>query len=167
MNEPVLVLNVNFEPLNVCSTARAMGLLFLGKAETIQNGRGVIRTPSRVLERPSVIRLNYMVHRPHARVRLSKREIFRRDGYRCQYCGQSSAHLTLDHVLPRHRGGRYEWGNLVCACPSCNRRKGHHTPQEAGMKLRRLPTEPSATALYLFGPYLARNQEWSAYLEGW
>ncbi len=167
MNTPVLVLNANFEPLNVCSTARAMGLILVGKAEIVQNGRGVIRTPTRVYERPSVIRLQYMVHRPRPRVRLNKREIFRRDGYRCQYCGRVSAHLTLDHVVPKNRGGKYTWDNLVSACPQCNRRKGNRTPQEAGMKLRRLPTEPRATALYLYGHYLKRNKEWAKYLEGW
>jgi len=167
MNAPVLVLNANFEPLNVCDTARALGLLFLGKAEIICNGRGVIRTPSRAFERPSVIRLNYMIHRPHPRVRLSKREVFRRDGYRCQYCGRTSARLTLDHVLPKHQGGGYEWENLVSACPQCNRRKGHHTPQEAGMQLQSAPSEPPATALYLYGQYLKHNQEWEEYLAGW
>lgn len=167
MDAPVLVLNVNFEPLNVSNTARAIGLLVVGKAEIVQNGRGLIYTPVRAYERPSVIRLRYMVHRPHPRVRLSKREIFRRDGYRCQYCGQSSAYLTLDHVLPRYRGGTYEWENLVSACPQCNRRKGNRTPQEAGMRLIHLPTEPAPSALYLYGRYLARNQEWVRYLEGW
>ena len=167
MNLPVLVLNVNFEPLNVCSTARAMSLLVVGKAETLQNGRGVICTPSRTYERPSVIRLRYMVHRPHPHVRLCKREIFRRDGFRCQYCGRPSAHLTLDHVVSRYHGGAYAWDNLVSACPQCNRKKGHRAPQEVGMVLRSRPVEPPATASYLYGQYLKGNQEWTPYLEGW
>ena len=167
MNTPVLVLNVNYEPLNICSTARAMGLLVLGKAEIVQNGRGVVRTATHVYERPSVIRLGYMVHRPHPHVRLNKREIFRRDGYRCQYCGRPSAHLTLDHVLPKKNGGRYGWRNLVSACPQCNRHKGSRTPQEAGMKLYSLPKEPPATAMYLYGRYLRANQDWTEFLEGW
>lgn len=167
MNVPVLVLNANFEPLNICNTARALGLLFLGKAELVQNGRGVIRAASQTYERPSVIRLNYMVHRPRPRVRLSKREVFRRDGYRCQYCGCETSHLTLDHVTPKYHGGGYEWENLVSACPQCNRRKGHRTLQEAGMQLGRFPFEPSATALYLYGRYVDRNQDWVKYLDGW
>ena len=167
MKAPVLVLNANFEPLNVCSTARAIGLLFVGKAEILQNGRGLIRTTSRTYERPSVIRLQYMVQRPRPRVRLSKREIFRRDGYRCQYCGRSSSRMTLDHVIPKHRGGTHEWQNLVSACPPCNRYKGHRTPREAGMKLLHVPTEPAATALYVYGRYLTRNEEWVPYLQGW
>jgi 5-methylcytosine-specific restriction endonuclease McrA len=167
MDSPVLVLNVNFEPLNVCSTARAMGLLFTGKAEIVLDGRGVIRTARTIYERPSVIRLSYMVHRPRPQVRLNKREIFRRDGYRCQYCGRLSAHLTLDHVLPKTHGGPYEWENLVSACPQCNRQKGGRTPQEAGMHLRQVPREPPATATYLYGRYLKENQPWEEYLEGW
>jgi 5-methylcytosine-specific restriction endonuclease McrA len=167
MNAPVLVLNANFEPLSVCSTARAMGLLFVGKAEVLHNGRGIIRTQTREYERPSVIRLQYMVHRPHPHVRLSKREVFRRDGYRCQYCGSSSSHLTLDHVVPKHRGGAYEWANLVSACPQCNRHKGHRTPVEAGMRLVHMPAEPPATANYLYAQYLEGNQEWERYLTGW
>jgi 5-methylcytosine-specific restriction endonuclease McrA len=167
MDAPVLVLNVNYEPLNVCNTARAMKLLVVGKAELLQNGRGVIRTARRTYERPSVIRLRYMIHRPHPRVRLCKREIFRRDGHRCQYCGRRSSHLTLDHVFPRYKGGGYSWENLVSACPQCNRHKGHRTLREAGMSLRTKPAEPSATALYLYGAYLDGNQEWRPYLQGW
>jgi 5-methylcytosine-specific restriction endonuclease McrA len=167
MDAPVLVLNVNYEPLNVCNTARAMGLLVIGKAELVQNGRGVIRTASRTYERPSVIRLRYMIHRPRPHVRLCKREIFRRDGYRCQYCGRSTSHLTLDHVHPRYRGGGYSWDNLVSACPQCNRRKGHRTLHESGMTLHSRPQEPAATALYLYAAYLDRNQEWKEYLAGW
>jgi 5-methylcytosine-specific restriction endonuclease McrA len=164
---PVLVLNITFEPINVCSTARAMGLLTVGKAEIVQNGRGVIRTPTRTYERPSVIRLQYMVHRPYPHVRLNKREVFRRDGHRCQYCGQVSARLTLDHVVPKKHGGSYEWNNLVSACPQCNRYKGSRTPQEAGMRLMSMPVEPPATAMYLYGRYLKQNRAWARYLQGW
>jgi 5-methylcytosine-specific restriction endonuclease McrA len=167
IDAPVLVLNANFEPLNICRTARAVGLLVMGKAEIVQNSRGVIRTPTHTYERPSVIRLQYMVHRPYPHVRLSKREIFRRDGYRCQYCGHYSPHLTLDHVVPRRQGGRYGWENLVSACPQCNRRKGDRTLEEVGMHLRHPPQEPPATAMYLYGRYLEENEEWVPYLEGW
>ncbi|MGD8750710.1 MAG: HNH endonuclease, partial [Anaerolineales bacterium] len=86
--EPVLVLNANFAPLNVCTTRRAMGLIFMGKADLVMNGRGVIKTVSRTYRRPSVIRLGRMVKRPRPRVRLTKREVFRRDGFACQYCGK-------------------------------------------------------------------------------
>ncbi len=167
MNEPVLVLNRNFEPLNVCRMKRAIGLIVVGKAEVMENGRGFIRTPSTVFPRPSVIRLAYMIKRPRPRVKLTKKEIFRRDNYRCQYCGQPSPHLTVDHVIPRHRGGVHSWENLVSACPACNRRKGGKTLQEAHMRLLRKPFEPSASASYLFGYHLKHNAEWKKFIEGW
>ncbi len=167
MNEPVLHLNANFAPLNVCSTRRAVELVFMGKAELILNGRGAIHTIRQDYPRPSVLRLGYMVKRPRPRVRLSKREIFRRDSHICQYCGSNGRRLTLDHVIPRHKGGDHLWTNLVTACASCNLKKGGRTIQEARMSLRRPPTEPAASALYLYGSHLPENEEWEQFLEGW
>jgi 5-methylcytosine-specific restriction endonuclease McrA len=167
MNEPVLVLNGNYEPINVCNTKRAMGLILAGKAMVLENGRGFIHTVSRTYERPSVIRLAYMVRRPRPHVRLCKREILHRDGYRCQYCGRQTNQLTIDHVVPRYRGGQHSWENLVAACPQCNRRKGGRMLAEVRMKLSRQPLEPRATAQYLFGSYSEGNGTWARYLEGW
>jgi 5-methylcytosine-specific restriction endonuclease McrA len=167
ISEPVLVLNGNYEPLNVCNMKRAMGLILSGKATSLENGRGFIRTVSRVFERPSVIRLIYMVHRPRPHVRLCKREILRRDEHRCQYCGRQAGQLTIDHVVPRHRGGQHRWVNLVAACPQCNRYKGGRTVSEAGMALLRQPFEPRPTAQYIFGRYVSGNGRWAKYLEGW
>jgi 5-methylcytosine-specific restriction endonuclease McrA len=167
MNEPVLVINANYEPLNVCTTRRAMGLLLNGKAEMLANGRGYVRTVRLTIPRPSVIRLGSMVKRPSPRVRLTKRELFRRDGHTCQYCGQRLGRLTIDHVSPRHRGGEHIWSNLVTACPACNLRKGGRTLQEAHMTLLRMPREPRATASYLFGPLVEANADWMPYIEGW
>ena len=167
MNEPVLVLNGNYEPLNVCTTKRAMGLILADKAMVLENGRGFIHTVSRTYERPSVIRLFCVVRRPRPRVRLCKREILRRDGYRCQYCGRETSQLTIDHVVPRYRGGPHSWENLVAACPECNRRKGGRTLAEARMELLRRPFEPRSTAQYLFGRYGTGNGTWVKYLEGW
>ncbi len=167
MNDPVLLLNANFEPLNVCSTRRAIGLVFKGKAVLLLNGRGFIRTVRQDYPRPSVIRLGYMVKRPRPRVRLSKREVFRRDGHTCQYCGSNGRRLTLDHVIPRHRGGDHGWTNLVTACSACNLKKGGRAIQETHMSLLRPPHEPKASALYLYGSHLAENEEWEQFLEGW
>jgi 5-methylcytosine-specific restriction endonuclease McrA len=167
MNEPVLVLNGNYEPINVCSTKRAMGLILADKATVLENGRGVIHTVSRTYERPSVIRLSNVVRRPRARVRLCKREILRRDNYRCQYCGGESGQLTLDHIEPRYRGGEHSWQNLVAACPQCNRRKGGRSLTQAKMQLLRQPFEPHPTAEYIFGRYKGGNGTWAKYLEGW
>ena len=167
MNDPVLVLNANFEPLNVCDTRRALGLILTGKAEMVANGRGYVHTARQNYPRPSVIRLESMVRRPRPRVKLTKREIFRRDNYTCQYCGRQATHLTIDHVHPRHRGGGHSWSNLVAACQQCNRHKGGRTASEANMHLRRNPAEPAATAAYLFGRHLSDNANWAKYIEGW
>ena len=167
MNEPVLVLNGNYEPINVCTTRRAMGLILADKATVVENGRGFIHTISRTYERPSVIRLFYVVRRPRPRVRLCKREILRRDGYRCQYCGRQASQLTLDHIVPRSRGGDHSWENLVAACPYCNRRKGGRSLAEVRMTLPHQPFEPRPTAQYLYGQYVAGNGTWAKYLEGW
>lgn len=167
MNEPVLVLNGNYEPINVCTTKRAMGLILADRATVLENGRGFIHTVSRKYVRPSVIRLVYVVRRPRPRVRLCKREVLRRDGHRCQYCGRETSQLTLDHVVPRYRGGQHSWENLVAACPQCNRRKGGRTLAEARMTLLRQPFEPRPTARYLFGRYTEGNGTWAKYLEGW
>ena len=167
LGQPVLVLNGNYEPLNVCSTRRALAMLVLGKANVVENGRGEVHSASGAYPRPSVIRLSYVVHRPRPRVRLNKREVFRRDEYRCAYCGQRATNLTIDHVVPRHRGGDHSWDNLVTACAACNRRKGGRTPEEANLRLLRQPYEPRASIGYLFGQYLDRNVEWRRFLEGW
>lgn len=167
LNESVLILNVNFEPLHVCNTRRALSLVLSGKAKTILNGRGTIRSSTAEFEIPSVIKLNHMVRRPHPKVALSKREILRRDNFTCQYCGRKTHLLTLDHIIPRHRGGPYTWWNLVAACMPCNRRKGGKGLEEANMHLHRQPYEPSPSASYRFGRHLENRQEWAAFIEGW
>ena len=163
----VLLLNQNYEPLNVCSLRRAMVMIMGGKAETLENGRGLIRSAQRSWPRPSVIRLSYMIRRPLPRVRLCRREIFRRDGYICQYCGARTYKLTMDHVVPRYRGGQHTWRNLVSACPACNRRKGGKTLEQANMHLLHTPVEPRATGKYLFQVYLDDYREWEKFLQGW
>ena len=142
LNIPVLVLNQNYEPLNLCHARRAVVLLGRGKAELLINGRGEIRTPRVVFPAPSVIRLVQMVKRPLLQRRLSRREIFVRDNHSCQYCGLEGRDLTLDHVIPRFRMGAHTWENVVAACIPCNHRKAGRTPREAGMKLLREPRAP-------------------------
>ncbi|MFM8321389.1 MAG: HNH endonuclease [Chloroflexota bacterium] len=167
MMNSVLVLNANFEPINVCDLRRAMGLVLGGKAALVQNGRGVVHTPSAGFPRPSVIRLEKMIHRPRPVVRLTKREVLRRDDYTCQYCGQKFSYLTIDHVIPRHLGGGHSWENLVAACPPCNHRKGGRTAEQVNMRLIRPPKEPPASAMYLFARHLPHNQDWLPFIEGW
>ena len=167
MHEPVLVLNANFEPINVCNTRRAMGLILNGKATLVMNGRGEVHTVSASFPRPSIIRLEKMVKKPRLSVRLTKREVLRRDNYTCQYCGTRAPYLTIDHVIPRRLGGMHTWQNLVAACPACNHRKGGRTAEQAQMRLMVPPIEPPSSAVYLFARHLPANQEWADYIRGW
>ena len=166
MDGVVLVLNQNYEPLNVCNLPRAFRLLFGEKAEVIEYDHQMIRTPRTEFRAPSVIRLQYLIRRPRPRVKLSRREVFARDRHTCQYCGRQSHDLTLDHVTPRHRGGAPSWENRVTACKPCNHRKGGKTLDEARLRLRREPHEPRSDIYSLFTPYLAddRNDAWRTYL---
>lgn len=167
MEAAVLVLNANFEPINICDTRRAIGLIISGKADMVMNGRGYIHTITLLIPRPSVIRLEEMVHRPRMRVKLTRREVFRRDNYTCQYCGRHGADLTLDHVLPKHLGGEHVWDNVVAACPSCNHHKGGRKLDEAHMRLLHIPKEPPPSAYYIFGRHLEKNNEWEQFIRGW
>jgi 5-methylcytosine-specific restriction endonuclease McrA len=167
MQAPVLVLNANFEPVNVCDMRRAVGLLLADKASLVVNGRGEIKTVSQSFPRPSVIRLQKMVNRPRPHLKLTRREVFRRDNYTCQYCGKKTSDLTIDHVIPRHMGGGHVWINVVAACPACNHRKGGRMPEEANMRLLHQPVEPPMSAHYIFGRHLAENAEWEIFLNGW
>lgn len=167
MNAPVLVLNANFEPINVCNTRRAVGLILLGKADLVMNGRGYIQTVREAIPIPSVIRLDQMIHRPRMQVKLTRREVFRRDKYTCQYCGRHSTDLTVDHVWPKHLGGTHSWTNVVAACPSCNHRKGGRQLRDAQMSLLQIPREPPANAVYIFGRHLEENLEWEQFVKGW
>ncbi|TET95949.1 MAG: HNH endonuclease, partial [Dehalococcoidia bacterium] len=125
---PVLVLNQNYEPLNVCTVRRAFVLVDRGKAEILENGRGYLHTATVLYSIPSIIRLVYLIRRPRPQGHLTRRDVFLRDRSTCQYCGRHTKDLTLDHVLPRRRGGGHDWRNVVAACKPCNHRKAGRTP---------------------------------------
>jgi 5-methylcytosine-specific restriction endonuclease McrA len=167
MKSFVLVLNANYEPINICDIRRALGLIISDKASLVLNGRGEIRTINAFYPCPSIIRLEKMVTRPRQRVKLTRREVFHRDNYTCQYCGQYLGELTIDHVLPRHLGGKHTWTNVVTACPKCNHRKGGKTNEEVSMHLLCKPTEPEYSPQYLFGRHLADNADWEPYIANW
>ena len=165
LNHPVLVLNQSYEPLTVCRARRAVVLIYQGKAEMIENGLGYIHTLTTVFELPSVIRLGKMIKRPHRQRKMTRYEIFNRDRYTCQYCGEKSRHLTLDHVIPRFRGGQHTWENVVSACVDCNRKKAGRTPQEARMKLIKTPGPPTGSTLFTVPyHYISQRDEWRKYL---
>jgi 5-methylcytosine-specific restriction endonuclease McrA len=161
---PVLVLNQNYQPLNICRVRRAVVLLFQGKAEVLENGRGEIHSISCTIPLPSVIRLVQAVKRPWLPRKLTRLEVFNRDRFTCQYCGKETRELTLDHVIPRHQGGEHVWENVVSACIPCNRQKAGKTPAEAGMKLIRQPFAPRAGSFYIPFHYLRTHQEWRKFL---
>jgi 5-methylcytosine-specific restriction endonuclease McrA len=165
INYPVLVLNQGFEPLTVCRARRAVLLIFQGKAEMVENGAGFFHSVSTSVPIPSVIRLEQLVRKPRRRRKLTRFEIFNRDHYTCQYCGLQSHDLTLDHVMPRFRGGQHTWENVVSACAPCNRRKAGKTPQEANMKLAKTPAPPKGNNFFVV-PYrhLRQRSEWQKYL---
>lgn len=164
IDSPVLVLNQSYEPLNLCRTRRAVVLVFHGKAEVLENGRGELRSVSCAFQMPSVIRLVYMVTRPRHQRRLSRFEVFSRDQYTCQYCAQQTKDLTLDHVVPRRCGGQHTWDNVVSACIPCNRRKGGRSPDEARMVLLRQPRAPRNDGFYVPCHLLSNHSEWQKYL---
>jgi 5-methylcytosine-specific restriction endonuclease McrA len=142
--ENVLVLNITYEPLKIVDWRRAITLLFLGKVEVLEEYGREIHSVSFSVKLPSVVRLLRMVKRPKTPVKFSRQNIYARDKYCCQYCGHKSPpeELTYDHVLPKSRGGKTEWRNIVTCCVECNRKKGGLTPAEAGMKLVRKPFRP-------------------------
>jgi 5-methylcytosine-specific restriction endonuclease McrA len=112
-----------------------------------------------------VIRLAYHIKRPRPVVKLTRKEILQRDDHTCQYCGKRANDLTLDHVMPRHRGGQHTWDNVVAACRSCNHRKGGRTLAESHMKLMRLPKRPPATPTYLYSSYVrAGERAWAKFI---
>jgi len=149
---PVLVLNATYEPLNVVSVRRAVLLLLKEKAEIVEATEAWLRSEQLALPVPLVIRLVYYVRIPRRfSLPVSRRTVMARDHYTCQYCGirLSKAQLTIDHVLPRSRGGETRWDNVVTACGPCNRRKGSRTPDEARMPARCRPRQPRYLAFTL------------------
>ena len=144
LNKNVLVLNQNYEPLSVCSVKRAVLLMLLGKVEMIETMNGLyLRSVSNSIRVPSVVRLGLYVKTPRKRILLSRKNILKRDGYRCMYCGQSDGPMTIDHVIPKKLGGEDTWENLVCACTRCNHKKGDRTLEQANMKLIKKPSRPN------------------------
>ncbi len=162
---PVLVLNLNYVPVNVSTVRRAIILLNKGKAELLENHRGEVRTVSAALDAPSIIRLVYLVKRPLVPHKLSRKEIFLRDQYTCQYCGKQTPELTLDHVVPRRQRGAHTWENVVAACSRCNRHKAGRTPAEANMRLKKEPRAPQPNP-YRILQHRTILEEWRPYLPG-
>jgi 5-methylcytosine-specific restriction endonuclease McrA len=136
-----LVLNASYQPLCVVPVRRALVLALKGKAEVLHSNGQVFRSETINMHAPSVVRLNYFVKVPfRARASLSRRAVFVRDNFECQYCGRPAE--NVDHVVPRSRGGAHTWDNVVAACRPCNARKENRNPADVGLRLRHAPTPP-------------------------
>lgn len=161
----VLVLNASYEPLNITSWRRAVVLLLKGKAEQVEHN-GKILYPGMPL--PTVIRLRHYVRVPYKEIPLTRRNLLHRDDHRCQYCGNARDLLTLDHVLPRSRGGKDTWENIVTACVRCNVKKGNRTPEEADMFLKSTPRRPHSSLYFEVTKHVRSggHQEWRKYVIG-
>jgi len=162
----VLVLNATYEPLSVVSVRRAIILLLKEKAEIIEATKARLRAERISFPVPSVIRLVTYVRLPHRLVLpVTRRTVLARDNYICQYCGEvyTKAELTMDHVVPRSRGGEHAWENVVTACLRCNQRKGDHTPEEVSMSPLSKPMRPRYIALVLVRQGRA-DEAWTKYM---
>ncbi len=171
MSYEVLVLNSDYEPLNVCNLRRAVVLLYLGKADVLHAQDSVSVPPlltgeGETVPLPSVVRLRYHVKRPLPELKLSRRSIFARDNYTCQYCGVQTRDLTIDHIMPKRHGGGMQWENLVACCRRCNTRKGDKLLQNSGMKLARAPKRPRYVPYISLTKYIngTKNEVWRDYL---
>jgi 5-methylcytosine-specific restriction endonuclease McrA len=164
--QQVLVLNASYEPLNVCSLRRAHVLVYKGKAEVVEELGRPLRSAAEKFPWPHVIRLLTYVRVPRiVQRKISRRALFARDGWRCVYCGTASGRLTLDHVIPRSRGGESVWENVVTSCAPCNMKKGNRLPEEVSMALHSKPRPPAPVLfIHLATPRIPNG--WQPYLRG-
>lgn len=161
----VLVLNATYEAINVCTVRRAAVLILKAKAEVLERGGSALRSERMRLERPVVIRLVTYVRVPRDvhRRKITRRAVLARDSWTCQYCGTTKPSLTVDHVIPRSRGGESVWENIVASCGPCNHRKGSKMPREARMHPRETPRPPGpAVFIKLAAPRVPAS--WAPYL---
>ncbi len=164
----VLVLNATYEPIHVCTARRATVLLLKAKAEMIERGDRVLRSERLTIERPVVIRLIHYVRIPRDvhRRKITRKAVLARDAWTCQYCGSERVTgLTVDHVIPRSRGGESVWENIVASCAPCNRRKGNRLPREIEMHPRKQPRPPGPNVfIRVAAPKVPAS--WEPYLGG-
>ena len=182
LQRPTLVLNRNWQPVNVATVARALVLLWQRSARVVdpadyqtytwedwsglgvRDGERFVQAVRFRLRVPEVVTLTGYDRLPAAAVTFSRRNIFKRDRFTCQYCGAQpgSEELTLDHVVPRAQGGESRWENCVLACLACNKRKADRTPEQAGMRLKHKPLRPTWNPLY--ARHEVRIESWSKFV---
>ena len=163
LNKAVLVLNTNYSPLMICTARRAICLKYLEKVDILVTYKDKVHSPSITVVLPSIIKLKDFVHYNSMNVVMSRKNIMIRDKHTCQYCGAKSSSMTIDHIIPKERGGSDYWDNLVAACQQCNKKKDNLTPDEAKMPLQRLPRKPNR--IHYFQQFINRDQTaWRPYL---
>ena len=163
----VLVLNASFEPLNITTWQRATVLILKGKAESLEEDSShLIRND---ISLPTVIRLKCFIKVPYRELALNRKNLIQRDNFCCQYCGYKGEKLSIDHVIPRSRGGKDIWENVITACISCNIRKGGNTPKESNMTLKKKPHKPLNKLSFEASKQISSgsHKEWSKYVIGW
>lgn len=143
LNTEVLVLNKAYEPLDICNVKRAIVLIFLEKAESVVPMGKALRSVTDEFPVPSVIRVKKYISPIRDAVVLNKKNIFRRDNHTCQYCGIKNSELTIDHIIPKVKGGKDNWENLVTACHKCNNKKGDQDLEKSGLVLLKKPRKPT------------------------
>ena len=163
LNKVVLVLNSNYTPLHICATKRAICLYYLNKVDILEYYKEAAHSPSISFQLPSVIKLKKIIKYNSMSVILNRKNIVQRDHHTCQYCGISSGPNTVDHIIPKERGGGDSWENLITACSPCNLKKGNKTPSEAGMTMIKQPVRPNR--IHYFQQFMQQNQlNWRPYL---
>ena len=165
LNGRVLVLNATHEPINVCTTRRAAVLILKEKADVLEHGDRSLHSEHLTMHKPMVIRLRTYVRLPRNvhRRKITRKAVLARDEWTCQYCGCRKPGLTVDHVIPRSRGGKSVWENIVASCAPCNRRKGNRLPREVKMHPRINPRPPGPTVFIMIAaPRIPRA--WQQYL---
>jgi len=185
LNSPTLVLNRSWIPINVTTVRRAVVMSFVGLVRIVDvqtfelcsfdqwlargatNGR-TVQTVDSAFDAPEVEVASFYDGIPKGSVVFSRRNLYRRDRFTCQYCGERSraGNLTVDHVLPRSRGGKTSWENCVAACIACNTRKDNKTPEEAGMALSTQPGKPSWAPWYALSRCRSKPDSWEAFMRG-
>lgn len=162
MRKSVLVLNADYHPIAIQDVKKAFCLVYLGKAEIIDQYDLSLRTVNMEYPYPSIILLKKYIKLKYRRVPITRGNLFKRDGHECAYCGSRNS-LTIDHIIPQSKGGLHEWKNIITACLPCNLRKGDRTPKEAGMSMRFQPSTPT-NFLDLFNTHRDYPESWETYI---
>ena len=163
LNRAVLVLNANYIPLAVCTAKREICLSVLDKVDILVNYDSKVHSPSVSLPLPSIVKVKEFIHYNSLNVEISRKNIILRDNHICQYCGTKKGPITVDHIMPKVRGGKDTWDNLITACQPCNQKKGDRTPDEIGMHILKQPKKPSR--IHYYQQYVNTLQsDWKPYL---